>query len=268
MLATVSTSALSFTAPLAPARVPARAAPVMESVSDLKVLAEKCNPLLKFYDPLNLSGADFWGKGEAATIGWLRHAEIKHGRVAMFAFVGFVAQSAGLYFPWNLNLEGTSFADISAAGSPFEQWDALPTSAKLQILGAIGVLEYLGEGGYGGQALANSGEKHYMKGGTPGKYPSLKTAGVPHPVPFDLFDPFGLSKNASPEKKAKGLVAEINNGRLAMIGIMGFCAAAKVPGSVPGLTFIAPYAGEPMGPFSATDSALPMVTGMLELFAK
>jgi len=31
-------------------------------------------------------------------------------------------------------------------------------------------------------------------------------------VPFDLFDPFGLSKNASPEKKAKGLITEINNG--------------------------------------------------------
>jgi hypothetical protein len=239
----------------------------METKADLEAMAVKLNPTIKFWDPLGLTDMTIDGSSEQA-IGWLRHAEIKHGRVAMFAFVGFVAQSAGLYFPWNLNLEGTSFADIAAAGSPFEQWDALPTSAKLQILGAIGVLEYLGEGGYGGQALANSGEKHYMKGGTPGKYPSLKTAGVPHPVPFDLFDPFGLSKNASPEKKAKGLVAEINNGRLAMIGIMGFCAAAKVPGSVPGLTFIAPYAGEPMGPFSATDSALPMVTGMLELFAK
>jgi len=237
----------------------------MESVADLKVLAEKCNPLLKFYDPLNLSGADFWGKGEAATVGWLRHAEIKHGRVAMFGFVGFCVQSAGLYFPWALNAEGGTFAAISAAGSPFEQWDALPTAAKLQILGAIGVLEYFGESKY---ALEQSGEKHYTLGGTPGKYPSLKTAGVPHPVPFDLFDPFGLSKNASPEKKAKGLVAEINNGRLAMIGIMGFCAAAKVPGSVPGLTFIAPYAGQPMGPFSATDSALPMVSSMLELFAQ
>jgi len=260
----LSSSAMAFTAPVAPARPAAAASTVrMETVADLKVLAEKCNPLLKFYDPLNLSGANFWGRGEEATIGWLRHSEIKHGRIAMFAFVGFVAQSQGVHFPWALNAEGVRFGDISAAGGPYEQWDALPTSAKLQIFGAIFVLEALGESSY---ALSQQGESHYMKGGKPGVYPSLKSAGVPHPVPFDLFDPFGLSKNASPEKKANGLIAEINNGRLAMIGIMGFCAASKVPGSVPGLQFIKPYAGEPMGPFSEIDSALPMVNGMIDLF--
>ena len=42
---------------------------------------------------------------------------------------------------------------------------------------------------------------------------------------------------------------EINNGRLAMIGIMGFLAAEKVPGSVPVLSFIKPYAGDVMQPF-------------------
>ena len=75
------------------------------------------------------------------------------------------------------------------------------------------------------------------------------TTGFPHPVPLDLFDPFGFSKGASAEKKARGLKAEINNGRAAMLGIFGFLCAAKIPGSVPLLSFIPAYAGNPMAPF-------------------
>jgi len=46
-------------------------------------------------------------------------------------------------------------------------------------------------------------------------------------------------------------VKEINNGRLAMIGIIGFLSEGKVPGSVPALSGIIPaYSGEPMAPFS------------------
>merc|ERR1712072_530252 len=99
-----------------------------------------------------------------------------------------------------------------------------------------------------------------------GAYPSLKGV-MPHPMPFDLFDPFGLSKNASPEKKAKGLLAEINNGRAAMLGIMAFLAESKVPGSVPALSAIGikPYAGEVMAPFAAGDASLPLVGDMLKV---
>eukprot|EP00967_Tisochrysis_lutea_P105248 scaffold160307_cov27-Tisochrysis_lutea.AAC.2 len=179
----------------------------------------------------------------------------------MAAFVGFVLQSNGVHFPWGLSLDGTSFADIAAAGGPAAQWDALPTNSKLQILLVIGFLEFWGENSW---ALSQSGEKHYMRGGKPGFYPSLKKGGIPHPVPFDLFDPFGFSKNASPEKKADGLIKEINNGRAAMLGIMGFVAASKVPGSVPALNgIITPYSGEVMAPFSGSDSALPFVKEML-----
>merc|ERR1719171_871073 len=111
--------------------------------------------------------------------------------------------------------------------------------------------------------LEQSGNKHYMKGGKAGAFPSLKGV-MPHPVPLDLFDPFGLSKNASPEKKAKGLLAEINNGRLAMLGIMAFVSESKVPGSVPALAGkIAPYSGEVMAPFAASDN-LPFVADMLK----
>ena len=90
-----------------------------------------------------------------------------------------------------------------------------------------------------------------MSGGQPGKYPSFDVFSKNiHPVPLNLFDPFGFSKNKSPEAKANGLVTEINNGRLAMLGIFGFLCADKIPGSVPLLNGIAiPYDGQPMSPF-------------------
>ena len=178
----------------------------------------------------------------------------------MAGFVGYILQSNGFYFPWALT-GTTSFADIAAAGSPPDQWDALPTEAKVQILCFVGFLEICGESTY---ILEQSGAKHYMKGGKPGFYPSLKGV-MPHPVPLDLFDPFGLTSKMSPESKAKSLLAEINNGRLAMLGIMAFLAEAKVPGAVPALKgLIPPYSGEVMAPFAASDASLPCVGDMLK----
>jgi len=237
---------------------PAAADVRMETVGDLEALAKKLNPVVGYYNPTPLAEMEFWGQSESATIGFLRQAEIKHGRVAMAAFVGFVLQSNGVHFPWDMTLEGTTYAEISAVGGPAAQWDALPTLAKLQIVGFVGFLEWWSENDY---VLEQSGTTHYMRGGQPGKFPSFKP--LPVPAPLELFDPFGLSKKATPEKKEKGLLAEINNGRLAMIGIMAFCAEAKVPGSVPLLNgLVTPYDGETMAFFSASDN-LPLVKEML-----
>jgi len=260
MLSLVS-AVQSFQAPLA---APAtRAAVNMQTKADLEGLAKELNPVLGYWDPMNLVDYDQFSQGQAASIGFLRQAEIKHGRVAMAAFVGYIVQSNGLYFPWALTGGDSPImhADISAAGSPPDQWDALPTSSKMQILLFVGLLEIISESS---SILEMSGNSHYMRGGKPGAFP--KFAGwMPHPMPFELFDPFGLSKNATPEKKAKGLLVEINNGRLAMLGIMGFLAAQKVPGSVPALTgVVPPYSGEVMAPFAAGDTGLPYVAEMLQ----
>jgi len=225
---------------VAPAVQARAAAPQMMDIEGLKGEAKALNPVVGYWDPLNLAGGEFWGDSNAATIGFLRESEIKHGRVAMAGFVGYIVHANDIKFPWK------PFADSPKGVSPQELWDTLPEAAKWQIFVTIAFFEFWRENSY---ILSAEGESHYMRGGKPGYFPTF--AQLPHPVPFSLFDPFGLQKNMSPEKKAKSLLAEVNNGRLAMIGLMGFLSESAVPGSVPGLAGVGirPYSGNVMIPF-------------------
>jgi len=239
ILASLLASASAF----APAQDAVKTSALGATKADLQAIAEKANPIVKFYDPLNLADKDFWGFGNEATIGFLRQSEIKHGRIAMFAFVGFIVQS-NFVFPWPQTLAGA--AHPAASLGPEAQWDAIPLGAKWQIFAVISALEVWDECGGGGVV------PHYTKGRQPGKYPSFQPfRDSVHPV-LDLYDPFGFNKNMSPETKERRLIAELNNGRLAQIGILGFLAADKVAGSVPLLAPIAtPYSGEVMAPLAA-----------------
>jgi len=232
---------LASAAAFAPAQVgPSKNTVLSETKADLEALAAKANPIVKFYDPLGLADQNFWNKGNEATIGWLRQSEIKHGRIAMFAFVGYCVQS-NFVLPWPQTLAGAAHPSVDLA--PEAQWDAVPLGAKWQIFAVISALELWDEcgGGY---------LPHYTKGRKPGEYPNFGLFRDNIHFVLDLYDPFGLSKNKSAEQKERGLVAELNNGRLAQIGIFGFLAADKVAGSVPALDNIAiPYSGDCMIPF-------------------
>ena len=101
----ITALALALTASQAFAFAPSASTPARSALSanaDLEELAVKLNPIVKFYDPLDLASAEFWSDSNEATVGFLRHAEIKHGRVAMAAFVGYCVQS-NFHFPWKMS---------------------------------------------------------------------------------------------------------------------------------------------------------------------
>merc|ERR1719251_478090 len=159
------------------------------------------------FDPLGLANL-----GSEATLAWFRAAELKHGRVAMLATTGYLVQGAGFHFPGMLSSD-VSFETLSAM-KPFDAWDAVPDAGKAQILFGIFCAE-----------LATEAKGvHYTKGGD---------------LPTIVFPPIDFSGVNDAELKVKQ-DRELNNGRLAMIAIMSFCAAANIPGSVPAL------AGNPM----------------------
>jgi len=144
-----------------------------------------------FWDPLGALDSNFWGLGNEGTIGYLRHAEIKHGRVAMAAFLGYMAGATELVSGPHKILPYRGF---EPGLTPPEQWDAIPLYGKLQILVIVGMLESYGE------ILA----PHYTKGGLPGYYPPIK--GKRPELIFNLYDPFNFFEGDSAEKKVRASV--------------------------------------------------------------
>jgi len=243
VIGSVLFAAASAFAPASPVchRAATKASMNMDAKADLVVLAEKLNPIVNYYDPIGLADQEFWGLSQDQTIGFLRESEVKHGRIAMFAFVGYIVHANHITWPWPMTMDGTPFPQT---GSPPEVWDAIPDAAKLQIISFVGFLEFWRE----------SAGTHYMSGGKIGEMPEFDSKYIPGGA-LNLYDPLGYNKGRTAEAKERGLVVELNNGRLAMLGIFGFVSAASVEGSVPLLGFIDHYDGNVMAPL--TKSILP-----------
>ena len=157
----------------------------------------------KGFDPLGLATL-----GSESTLAWFRAAELKHSRVAMLATTGYIVQAAGYHFPGMLSSD-VSFETLSAM-KPLDAWDAVPDLGKSQIYFTI----------FFAEVVTEARGTHYTKGGE---------------LPTIVFPPINFGSVDAEKMKVKQS-RELNNGRLAMISIMSFVAAASIEGSVPLLT--------------------------------
>lgn len=140
---------------------------------------------LGLYDPLGLLK-----NADEAKFNRLRFVELKHGRISMLAVVGYLATKCGNRLPGEIAF-GTKFSDI---GDGFTALAQIPKAGLLQILFFIGLLE-----------------TSFMKAWIPGE-----TVGDFRNGYIDFgWDSF------SDEEKTRQYNAEINQGRAAMMGILG-----------------------------------------------
>jgi hypothetical protein len=213
-LAFVAGAAATFTA------FRSGASPRMQASGGLKLYGEdlvgasdECAN--QVWDPLELGSS-----GSEQTLAWFRHAELKHGRAAMLASVGYAVQVNHVHFPGLLSpTKGISFADLAQL-KPYEAWEQFPVEGKLQIAAVALILEIMSE--------STCPDGHYMRGGKPGDLRFLKT--LPQ---------FKVSET---EYKRREL-AELKHGRAAMIFLASVIAANNIPGSVPALTTLTDFLG-------------------------
>ena len=191
ILATLVASAAAF--------APAKQAATTTSLSAFENELGAQEPL-GFYDPWG-----FVADGDQEKFDRLRYVELKHGRISMLAFVGNIITRAGIHLPGNIDLEGDSFDSYPDGLAALFGPDSIPLEGLLQIVGVIGLLEVL-----------------VMKDVTgEGEFPGDFRNGF---IDFG-WDTFG------PQTKLRKRAIELNNGRAAMMGILGLMMHEQIEGN-------------------------------------
>lgn len=168
-------------------------------------------------------GEMYWDKittewGSAETGAFVRAAELKHGRSAMLATVGFAFHKLGLTFDkisvheYLSVTQGVRFADLQAM-TPLEALKAVPLEGLTQMFVAIAAVEIY-------ELTHANGAIQYNERVAPGLQPGGLTG--------DLgFNPLNI--NVDDRRR----LVELQNGRAAMFCIMAWIAHDAVQGSVP-----------------------------------
>jgi hypothetical protein len=195
----MKTAVLATLVATASAFAPAKQAAQTTSLSAFENELGAQEPL-GFWDPWG-----FVADGDQERFDRLRYVELKHGRVCQLAFLGQIVTRAGIHLPGNIDLDGDSFDSYPDGLAALFGPDAIPQEGLLQILAFVGILE-----------------ASVMKDVTG----EAEFAGDFRNGALDFgWDTFG------PETKLKKRAIELNNGRAAMMGILGLMMHEQIEGN-------------------------------------
>merc|ERR1712187_522558 len=142
-----------------------------------------------FWDP-----AGYCKDGDAELFKRRRETEVKHGRVSMIAALGYIVPEYGRWPGYCSPSLGLKFSDVP---------NGLAALSKVPAIGWAQMFLFAG--------LVDFGYFQSDPSRDPGDYENAGTFGVPNQ---------GASMN-NPEERKKKLNAELANGRLAMMAIIG-----------------------------------------------
>ena len=160
---------------------------------------------LGFFDPLGmLADAD------QERFDRLRYVEVKHGRIAQLAFLGQITTRYGIHLSGDIDYSGDSFDSFPNGWAAISGPDAIPQAGLLQLVGLVGFLEL-----FVMKDSANGAEAGEFVG-------DFRNGSID--FGWDTFDE---------ETKLSKRGIELNNGRAAMMGILGLMVHEQLGGSVP-----------------------------------
>lgn len=173
--------------------------------------------------PAGFLGKGVWEKltedwGSEETGKFIRAAEVKHGRSAMLATVGYGIHRSGLTLDkisphdYLSVTEGVKFADL-AAMTPLEAMRHVPAGGLTQMFALIAVAEIY-------ELTHKDGKLAEDETVAPGLQPGGLTGDIGwNPLNIEITD----------DRRTK----ELQNGRAAMFAITAWLAADTIPGSMP-----------------------------------
>jgi len=134
----------------------------------------------------------------------LRYVEVKHGRIAQLAFLGNIITRAGVHLPGNIDRAGDTFDSIPNGWAAV---GAIPQEGLFQLVIFVGILEIF-------VMKDVTGEAEF-----PGDF---RNGSLDYG--WDTFDE---------ETKLVKRGVELNNGRAAMLGILGLMVHEQLGGELP-----------------------------------